>query len=56
MPTACIQPTVDLQGNQITNNEHQLNAWAEFLEKKFAGRADEPDVLLPEDHVETPAI
>ena len=51
-----IQPTVDLQGNRITNNEQQLNAWADFLENKFSSRADEPEVDMPDDQIDTPAI
>ena len=51
-----IQPSIDEQGQQITNNEQQLSAWADFLEKKFASRDDEPSVELPEDNVEVPDI
>ena len=40
------QPSVDLEGNMITSTDHQLEAWACFLEEKFSARADEPIVEL----------
>ena len=51
-----IQPSVDVQGQPITDNEQQLNAWADFLEQKFASRDNEPEVHLPDDHIEVPEI
>ena len=40
------QPSKDENGNIITSTEQQLEAWAVFLEKKFAARPDEsaPDL------------
>ena len=40
------QPTKDEQGNLITNTQQQLEAWAVFLETKFAARDNEPVVDL----------
>ena len=48
---------IDSNGNQITTTEHQLECWADFLDKKFAGRPDEPSVVLDEpDEPETPKL
>lgn len=43
---AFVQPSVDLQGNEITSSEQQLEAWAVFLEEKFAARPNEPEIDL----------
>jgi adenylate kinase family enzyme len=53
-----VQPSVDLEGKYITSSEQQQEAWAQFLEKKFAARQNEPEVNLhptddtPEDVVD----
>ena len=41
-----VQPSVDIHGNEIETTEQQLDAWAEFLEPKFAARANEPIIDL----------
>ena len=41
-----MQPVIDSNGNQITITEYQLEWWADFLDKKCAGRPDEPSVDL----------
>ena len=46
-----IQPSVDMQGQQITNTDQQLDAWAEFLEQKFSARDNEPEVALAYDNI-----
>ena len=51
-----IQPTTDLQGEQIVSSDQQLSAWADFLEAKFSSRENEPDVVLTDDHQEIPEI
>ena len=33
-----------------------LNAWADFLEIKFSGKADEPELPMPDDHIDIPGI
>ena len=40
------QPSVDQEGNQITTSEQQHDAWANFLEEKFATLPDEPVIDL----------
>ena len=40
------QPSVDLEGKPITSSEQQQEAWANFLEKKFAARQNEPEIDL----------
>ena len=45
----CVQPSADSDGNPITCAEEQQEAWAKFLEKKFAARPDEPEVVLDQD-------
>ena len=44
-----MQPSADNDGNPITCAEEQQEAWAKFLEKKFAARPDEPEVVLDQD-------
>ena len=39
------QPSVDLEGKHITSSEQQQEAWAQFLENKFAARQDESDAI-----------
>ena len=52
-----VQPSVDLHGNRIMDNEQQNEAWATFLEKKFAARPGEPEVTFANsDAVEIPEI
>ena len=51
-----IQPSKDMQGQHITNTDQQLSAWADFLEQKFSGRDNEPEVVLPEDNIVVPNI
>ena len=52
-----VQPVIDSNGDQITSTEHQLECWADFLDKKFAGRPDEPSVVLEgPDEPETPKL
>ena len=47
------QPSKDKNGNQITSTSQQLEAWADFIEQKFAARDNEPVVNLnsPNDEV-----
>ena len=40
------RPSIDLDGNMITSSDHQLEAWACFLEKKFSACTNEPIVEL----------
>ena len=40
------QPSVDQEGNQITTSEQQHDAWATFIEDKFAELPDEPVIDL----------
>ena len=51
-----IQPSVDMQGQQVTSTDQQLNAWTEFLEQKFSARDNEPEVMLPDDNIIVPNI
>ena len=51
-----IQPSVDMQDQQVTSTDQQLNAWAEFLEQKFSARDNEPEVALPDDNIIVPNI
>ena len=49
-----VQPATNPQGDIITSTEEQQECWADFLEKKFAARDNEPDVVLNEsDSTET---
>ena len=52
-----IQPSVDSQGNEIMNDDQQLDSWATFLDNKFAARPGEPEIML-DDEVENyqPAV
>ena len=53
------QPSKDLSGSVIYNTEQQLDAWADFLDKKFARLPGETDPVLPEadpDEVRVPVI
>jgi hypothetical protein len=47
--TLSTQPSKDDHGNLITDNEQQLELWAQFLEKKFAAQDGEPEVILHSD-------
>ena len=44
-----IQPSKDLQGNQIMDDAQQLDSWATFLDAKFAAGPYEPVVMLDDD-------
>ena len=44
-----VQPSIDSDGNPITSAEEQQEAWAKFLENKFAARPDEPEIDLHDD-------
>ena len=52
------QPSKDEKGALITTTEQQLEAWAVFLERKFAARPDEvmPDLNDEPDAVEVPPV
>ena len=51
-----VQPSKDMEGKLITSSEQQHEAWALFLEKKFAARPGEPqlDLQLVDENVEDP--
>ena len=51
-----VQPSTDMEGNLITSSEQQHEAWATFLEKKFAARPGEPqlDLQLFDENIEDP--
>ena len=53
------QPSTDSTGTLVTNTDQQLDAWAGFLEKKFARLPGEVDPVLPEadpDEVQVPTV